>query len=93
MAKAKFVAYDRDECKFVLLKSNNVIKAIHTAWNYEFPVYERETEECIFDGFSDNDDNNEMLKDYGIKIIDHEGKRRLQTISTGEIHKAPWEQS
>ncbi|TCI25558.1 hypothetical protein EVJ32_09545 [Exiguobacterium sp. SH5S4] len=91
MAKAKFMSYDRDEGRFIVLKSNNIVTAIYTAWNYEFPVYERETEECIFDGFADNDDNNEMFKDYDVRVIDREGLRRLQTISTGEVHKAPWD--
>lgn len=90
MSRFKFMMYDRDEGKFVVLRTTSVVKAIYTAWNHEFPVYERESESCIFDGHDDNEENNEMLRDYDLRVIDHEGLRKLQTISTGEIHKATW---
>ncbi|MEK4908350.1 MULTISPECIES: hypothetical protein [Niallia] len=38
--EAKFMAYDWDEGKYKLLPSNDIVEAIHIAWNYEFDVYE-----------------------------------------------------
>ena len=92
MSRFKFMMYDRDEGKFLVLRTANVVKAIYTAWNYEFPVYEKESGVCIFDGSEDNEENNETLLDYDLRVIDHEGLRKLQTISTGEIHDAFWRQ-
>lgn len=92
-AKAKFMAYDWDEGVFKLLPTDNIVKAIHTAWNYEFDVYETATEELIFSGKEDNETNSEWLEVYGVRLIDdHEGRYRvLQDIKTGEIYKAVWQ--
>ena len=91
MSKSKFMYLDREEGRFVKMQTNNVVNAIYTAWNYEYPVYEVATELCIFEPYADNEDNSEMLEEYGVRVVDDKGRRKLQTISTGEIHKAPWE--
>ena len=90
--KAKFLAWDWDECEFVKLSSNDVVEAIYQAWNYEFDVYEAETKNLIFSGKEDNVGNSDLLEPYGLRLIDHEKHRVLQNIKTGEIYKASWQQ-
>jgi hypothetical protein len=85
------MAYDWDEGKYKLLPSNDIVEAIHIAWNYEFDVYEVASEELIFSGREDNEGNSEMLKPYGLRLIDDGSLRRLQNIETGEIYTAEWE--
>jgi hypothetical protein len=89
-SEAKFMAYDWDEGEFKLLPSNDIVEAIHIAWNYEFDVYEVETEELIFTGREDNDFNSEMLEPYGIRLIDDGEYRKLQNVETGEIYTPDW---
>jgi hypothetical protein len=88
---AKFMAYDWDGGEFTLLPTNNIVDAIHTAWNYEFDVYEVETENIIFSGREDNEGNSDWLEPYGIRMIDHDKYRVLQNIETGEIYKPDWQ--
>ena len=90
-SEAKFKAYDWDEGKFKLLKTNNVVEAIYTAWNYEFDVYEVETDEIIFSGQEDNEWNSDCLEPYGVRLIDDGSHRKLQNIETGEIYEADWQ--
>lgn len=89
--EAKFMAYDWDGGQFRLLPSNDIVEAIHIAWNYEFDVYEVASEELIFSGREDNEGNSEMLKPYGLRLIDVGSRRKLQNIETGEIYTAEWE--
>lgn len=89
--KAKFKAYDWDSGVFRLISSNNIVEAIHIAWNYEFDVYEVETENLIFSGREDNETNSEMLEPYGLRLIDDGDRRKLQNIKTGEIYEVDWE--
>jgi len=89
--EAKFMAYDWDGGQFRLLPSNDIVEAIHIAWNYEFDVYEVSSEELIFSGREDNEGNSEMLKPYGLRLIDDGSRRKLQNIKTGEIYTAEWE--
>lgn len=89
--EAKFMALDWDGGEFKLLPSNDVVEAIHIAWNYEFDVYETKTEKMIFSGREDNETNSDWLKPYGLRLIDDDKYRRLKNIETGEIYKAPWE--
>ena len=89
--EAKFKAYDWDEGAFKLLPTNNIVEAIYTAWNYEFPVYEADTEYIIFSGMESNEVNSEWLEPYGLKLIDTEFERKLQNIETGEIYSAEWQ--
>lgn len=89
--KAKFKAWDWDEGKFKLLMTNNVVDAIYTAWNYEFDVYEVETENIIFSGQEDNEWNSDMLEPYGIRMINDGDHRKLQNIETGETYTADWQ--
>ncbi len=91
--EAKFMAYDWDGGEFRLLPSNDIVEAIYTAWNYEFDVYEAETEELIFSGHEDNETNSEWLEPYGIRVIDGDKYRHLQNIVTEEIYKADWQDS
>ncbi|OAK72669.1 hypothetical protein [Lederbergia galactosidilytica] len=89
--EAKFMAYDWDGGEFRLLPSNDVVEAIHIAWNYEFDVYEVATENLIFSGREDNEANSEMLEPYGIRLIDDGNYRKLQNVKTGEIYNADWQ--
>ncbi|MCA1025725.1 hypothetical protein LCM23_06445 [Cytobacillus kochii] len=89
--EAKFMAWDWDEGRFVLIPSNNIVEAIHIAWNYEFDLYEAETEKIIFSGREDNVGNSDWLEPYGIRMIDDGGHRVLQNIKTGEIYRANWQ--
>lgn len=89
--EAKFMAYDWNGGEFKLLPTNNVVEAIHLAWNYEFDVHEVATERIIFSGSEGNDANSVWLEPYGLRLIDNEGYRRLQNVETGEIFKADWE--
>lgn len=85
-SEAKFMAYDWDDGEFVLLRSNDIVKAIYTAWNFEFDVYEVATEKIIFSGRENNEANSEWLEPYGLRLIDNDGCRKLQNIQTGEIY-------
>ncbi|MEK4908349.1 MULTISPECIES: hypothetical protein [Niallia] len=49
------------------------------------------SEELIFSGREDNEGNSEMLKPYGLRLINDGSLRRLQNIETGEIYTAEWE--
>jgi hypothetical protein len=89
-SEAKFMAYDWDGGEYRLLPSNDIVEAIHIAWNYEFDVYEVETEELIFSGREDNEGNSEMLEPYGLRLIDDGKYRKLQNIKTGEIYTPDW---
>jgi hypothetical protein len=90
--ESKFVAWDWDGGGFKKIPSNDIVEAVYIAWNYEFDVYEVDGEEknLIFSGREDNEFNSEMLEKYGVKMIDHEGYRKLQHLETGEIHNAEW---
>lgn len=90
-SETKFMAWDWDDGKFKFIPSNNVVEAIHIAWNYEFDVYEVETENIIFSGREDNAGNSDWLEPYGIRMIDDGGLRVLQNIETGEIYRADWQ--
>ena len=59
--KYKFVMYDWDEAKFKVIPRVNIVEAIYYAWNYEFDVYERATDEIIFSGQEGNLMNPELL--------------------------------
>lgn len=89
----KFYAWDWDSGEFLFLNTENVVDAIHQAWNYEFDVYEADGEDkhLIFSGQEDNEGNSEMLEKYGIRLIDQGERRHLQNIKTGEIYYADWE--
>lgn len=89
--KHKFKMYDWDEGCYYIIPKENIVDAIHYAWNYEFDVYDRESGELIFSGQEDDDFNSEMLEPYGVRVIETEKHRCLQTIETGEIHLAEWQ--
>lgn len=72
--------------------SENMVDAIHTAWNIEAELYlVCNVNWLVFSPFDDNEFNNELLEEYGLRIIDHGGYRKVQNIATGEIYDAPWE--
>ncbi|MEB8651900.1 hypothetical protein P4G96_24300 [Bacillus cereus] len=87
----KFKMWDWDEGCFYAIPKENVVEAIHYAWNYEFDVYEIESGELIFSGQEDDDFNSEMLEPYGVRLIESENCRCLQNVKTGEIYKADWQ--
>ncbi|MGN7938523.1 hypothetical protein [Metabacillus sp. 22489] len=74
-----------------MIQSNDVVEAIHIAWNYEFDVYEVETKNLIFSGREDNETNSDWLEPYSIRMIDDGIHRKLQNIETGEIYNADWQ--
>ncbi|WMV75320.1 hypothetical protein [Geobacillus thermodenitrificans] len=88
--EAKFLAWDWEIGEFKKIPSNNIVEAIYIAWNYEFDVYEADTQKLIFSGQLDNEENSALLQKYGIRMIDHNGYRKLQDIESGEIYEAPW---
>lgn len=89
--EAKFMAYDWDGGEYKLLPTNEVVEAIHTAWNYEMDVYEVETENIIFSGRESNEVNSEWLEPYGLRLIDHDKYRALLNLDTGEVYKPDWQ--
>src|SRR6185312_8891502 len=89
--EAKFMMYDWDEGVFELLPTNNIVESIYTAWNYEFDLYEVETEDIVFSGRECNEANSEWLEPYGIRMIDGDRYRVLQDIKTGEVYEAEWQ--
>ena len=88
--EAKFKALDWDGGVFKLLPTNDIVDAIYTAWNYEFEVYEVLTDNIIFCPHEDNETNSDWLAPYAVRLINHNGYRKLQNIKTGEIYNAPW---
>lgn len=92
--EVKFLAWDWDEGCYKKIPSNDPAEAIHIAWNYEFDVYRAEDKKLIFSGMGlDNEDNSELLKPYGLRLIDQGTSRKLQSIETGEILEAPWDKN
>lgn len=89
--KYKYMMYNCDELKFQVIPRVKLVDAIYYAWNYEFDTYNRETEEIILCCWDDNEFNCELLKPYGLRLIDSDGYRKLQDINTGEIYSASWE--
>lgn len=85
--EAKYKTYNKDEGKYQCIASNNLVEAIHIAWNYEYDVYTADTEQLIFSAYEDNDTNSELLLSYGLRLIDDENSeyRVLQDIQTNEI--------
>jgi hypothetical protein len=90
-SEAKFMAYDWDGGEFKWIPTNNIVDAIHTAWNYEMDVYEIETENIIFSGRESNEVNSEWLEPYGLRLIDQDKYRALLNLETGEVYKADWQ--
>lgn len=90
MRESKFLAWDWDEGCYKKIPSNDVVEAIHIAWNYEFDVFRAEDKQLIFSGQEDNEGNSEMLEPYGLRLIDFDGYRRLLNIETGEIYFPSW---
>lgn len=89
--KHKFKMWDWDEQCFYVIPKEDIAEAIYYAWNYEFDVYDRESDELIFSGNLDNEENSELLEPYGLRVIDTENYRELQNIETSEIYKADWQ--
>lgn len=78
-----------------VLESDDIVDVIYKAWNYEAEVYiidENGLEDLIFSGWEENDILSEWLEPFGVRIIDGEHSREIQTIATGEIHTPPWKQ-
>ena len=90
--ETKFLAWDWEIGELREIPSDNVVEAIYMAWNYEFDVYEAYTKKPVFSGKLSNEENSELLKKYGLRLIDHEGYRKLQDIKSGEIFEAPWKE-
>lgn len=84
--------WDWDEGVYANIPTNDIVDAIYYAWNYECDVYKVGSEELVFSGREDDDTNSELLEPYGLRMIEHDGLRKLQSIETGEIHNAPWEE-
>lgn len=87
----KFKMWDWDEGCFYIIPKEDIVEAIHYAWNYEFDIYDREKDELIFSGRENDEVNSEMLEPYGLRLIEDDKYRNLQNIETGEIYKADWQ--
>lgn len=78
------------------ISERNVIDTIHNAWNYEASVYELKDDgslgNCIFYGWEDNETLSEWLEPYDLRVIDKGSHRYLQSVSSGEIHVASWQE-
>lgn len=70
-------------------ETNNIVDAIHTAWNIEGCLWLGNV--LIFNPFEDNEVLSDMLKCWGLRVIDHNGRRKLQDVATDIIFNAPWE--
>lgn len=73
------------------LQGFDLIEGLHEAWNYEANAYDGE--KLIFYPFGDNEFNSELLKEYGLRVInDPNGKYRVfQNIETDEIYRPSWQ--
>ena len=89
--KYPFKMYDWDSQKFRVIPITKIVDAIHYAWNYEFDVYDRETDKVILAGRESNEINSELLEPYGLRLVDRDGFRVLQDIETDEIFKPDWQ--
>lgn len=83
--------WDWDSGEFVLIRTNNIVEAIHHAWNYEFDTYEVNTGDLVFCCQEDNEANSELLGKYGLRLINDIKYRKLQSIETGEIYNPEWQ--
>ena len=70
-------------------ETDNIVDAIHTAWNIEGRLWLGNV--LVFDPFEDNDNLSDMLSGWGLRVINHNGLRKLQDVATGIIFDAPWE--
>lgn len=91
MSKYKFVMWDWDAGGYEIIPKEDLIEALYYAWNYECSVYTADGKVLIFSPMEDNEFNTDLLKDYGLRIIDGEKLRNFQDIKTGEVFNAPWE--
>lgn len=72
-------------------QTNNIVDAIYTAWNIEGCLWLGNI--LVFDPFEDNENLSDMLKGWGLRVIDRNGLRKLQDVATGIIFDAPWEKN
>lgn len=91
MNNYQFYMWDWDGEEYVTIPEEDIVNAIYFAWNEECRVYDKNIKELVFDPFLDNEENSEMLRIYGYRLIDRVQGRRLQHIETGKIYKAPWD--
>ncbi|WP_339304399.1 hypothetical protein NST33_18085 [Paenibacillus sp. FSL L8-0435] len=91
MNKFKFMMWDWDGGEYEVIPKEDLIEALYYAWNYECSVYTRDERELIFSPMDDNEFNSDLLKEYGLSLINGEKLRNFQDIKTEEIFNPPWE--
>lgn len=79
-------------------RRDNIVHAIYSAWNIEAYLYvaetckedkRKETITMIFSPQEDNEVNNELLKPYGLYMVDGEKYRELHWINDGSLARNP----
>lgn len=71
-------------------KSNEALeKVIMEAWNYEAQVYDQE-HNLIFDGWLDDDEQNELLEPYGLEVFEYDEYRFLRNIESEIVYVYSW---
>ena len=73
-------------------KEDNIVKAIWNAWNYESELYivDKNEKRLLFAPLESNEFNNNLLKDYGYRIIDGKKYRELVNCKN-EVEECEWE--
>lgn len=65
-------------------------ETIQKAWNYEAHVYDSENN-LVFNGWLDDEEQNELLEPYGFTIVEIGGYRYLKNIETGHVYVEDWQ--
>jgi len=79
-------------------RKDNIVNAIYSAWNIEAILYiaekikdnkKKEKITLIFSPHEDNEVNNELLKPYGLYMVDGERYRELHWIKDRSLARSP----
>lgn len=68
----------------------DLAETIQGAWNYEAQVYDSESN-LVFDGWLDDDEQNELLEPYGLMVVELGDYRYLKNIKTGKLYLDDWQ--
>lgn len=67
----------------------NLVELLYKLWNYEMEVFDNDDKCLVFNPFESNESNNELLKPYGLELIDHGKTRAFRNLITKKIYE--WE--
>lgn len=73
-----------------------IVKAIYTAWNIEAELFllldekDKNNKIIIFSPNDDNELNSDLLKPFGLYMIDGEQEREIKRIKDNSIVKYDW---